>query len=670
MFGRTKMYKKGLADALEANKGFMEKQQAAIEHMRQEIRDGKDMLQALRELMQQDVGNILEYLDTKEKEALYKLANPFNLKNLEKEEKQFLLAVLYQLAHDEGDSLTENQRAYIGSLQQYLKIVNPQTNADLQAVENIDSIEIQKAFLQTALEFFYLQDTDQLSDAQEDFLSYFSLNKRQAEAIELNVSQLYNALGPAQLAVRYGPVLRVKEAPAKKLPYDIEDSLPDPDDLDEISLAQAVSIGTGGKTYSDKIIHFRAGISCQGALTFENCILHYAENEKGKITLTETGKLTIKNCRIIDHHKSGNDSFFITAESGQRPVEIDTCHFTDAGMFLRLGYDRKLVLRKSFLSNAGAGFVENDSHSAGHIAVSDCFFDFPNWSKKEVDGRYKKSLSGGTIMNCHTAEIVHCVVKGDIKVEPNSDRQNYSHNFLYAARCRVEQCSFYGMSQIFNISRDYSSDPAPTTPVSFICDYFDNCAHVVSGGFSSSGLNLCDCLFEYSTDIVYGYDGNKITRCQFNNCCDNLINIQELNTPSIIDRCEFNNWKGTGYNSMLSVDMGKGGKYHKIQNCVFNGMQVYAGYVIYARSPYIQFDGVAEVENCKFSNWETARRDDKLISEKGTYVGLFNKEQEQTVVSTYRCTGLDRSGMGTGHADEFKRRVENDAGEKIGAPDI
>ena len=219
MFGRKKMYKKGLADAMAANKGFMEKQQAAIEHMRQEVREGiKDSAQALRDMLQNEVGNIYAYLNAQEKAALYKLASPFDIKDLGTEEKRLLVAVLYQLADDEGDALTDAQRVYIRSVQQYLEIRNPQTSAELQAVENIDSLETQKGFMQVVLEFFYLQDAGELSDQQEEFLSFFSLNRRQAEAIEMIVAQVYNTIGPEGLAVHYG------QAPVERaVPTDSEE---------------------------------------------------------------------------------------------------------------------------------------------------------------------------------------------------------------------------------------------------------------------------------------------------------------------------------------------------------------------------------------------------------------------------------------------------------------
>ena len=85
-------------------------------------------------------------------------------------------------------------------------ITNPQTFADLSAIENIDSIDVQKAFLRVILEFLYLQDSDEMSGDQAEVLDYFSVNKKQAAAIENEVSQLFKIVGPVGVAEKYGYV--------------------------------------------------------------------------------------------------------------------------------------------------------------------------------------------------------------------------------------------------------------------------------------------------------------------------------------------------------------------------------------------------------------------------------------------------------------------------------
>ena len=221
MFGRKKMYKKGLADAMQAYEAFGKKQEDALAYMREEVRSGNKELKEALAGLGDELNGIYKYLNAQEKAALYQLSTPMDLKELDDADKRLLLAVLYQLAENEENALTDNQRAYIRSVQKYLEITNPQTFTDLSAIENIDSIDIQKTFLRVGLEFFYLQDSDELSDEQEAVFDYFSVNKKQATVIENEVSRLFNAVGPEGVAEKYGYV--PEEEPEPVAPADMKD---------------------------------------------------------------------------------------------------------------------------------------------------------------------------------------------------------------------------------------------------------------------------------------------------------------------------------------------------------------------------------------------------------------------------------------------------------------
>lgn len=208
MFGRRKMYKKGLADAMYAYESFGQKQEAAIAHMREEVRKGnlelKTALSNAMESLGSDIEGIYDYLDSKEINALYSLCTPFDIKELPDPEKRVLLSILYQMANDSLEEINENQRKFIRSIQKYLDITNPQTSIDYSVISNIDSLETQRIFLQVVLEYIYLQDGTEMSIAEEDVLDNFSVNRKQAAAIEMNVSRLYNAVGSEGIAEKYG----------------------------------------------------------------------------------------------------------------------------------------------------------------------------------------------------------------------------------------------------------------------------------------------------------------------------------------------------------------------------------------------------------------------------------------------------------------------------------
>ena len=208
MFGRKKMYKKGLEDAMRANEAFVKKQQDAIEYMREEVRTGhkklEDALAAAIHSLDGCVIGLSNRLEAKEKAALYKLSTSLDIQHFAESEKQLLVAVLYQLASDEGLDITEYQRCFVRSVQKYVGISNPQLQADLSVVSDIDSLEVQKAFLRVVLEFLYLRAGEEICDSQEDFLNNFAVNKKQAELIEAQVSQLYDIVGAEGIAEKYG----------------------------------------------------------------------------------------------------------------------------------------------------------------------------------------------------------------------------------------------------------------------------------------------------------------------------------------------------------------------------------------------------------------------------------------------------------------------------------
>lgn len=203
-----KDYKKGMFDAIEAYEGFGKKQEAATEYVAGEVAKVAGKMDKLGD----KIGEIKDYITDKEKAALYKLNTPVDIAALESSEKRVLLAVLYQLSADE-EELTEEQQNYVRAVQQYLKIYNPQTEIDLEAVENIEDIATQKAVLQTVLEFFYLgAHPGTYSEDQLEFLDCFQVNRKTRREISDHIKAIVETVGVQGLAEKYGFVPKPDEA--------------------------------------------------------------------------------------------------------------------------------------------------------------------------------------------------------------------------------------------------------------------------------------------------------------------------------------------------------------------------------------------------------------------------------------------------------------------------
>lgn len=197
-----KDYKQGMADAMESYVPFGEKQEAAIRHVGDQVKQTADKVDKLGG----KIGDLVDYISDREKAALYKLNTPVDIADMEDAEKRVLLAVLYQLSTNEEPTTSEQQN-YVRAVQQYLKIYNPQTMIDLGAVENIDSSAAAQAILQTVLEFFYLgTDLEETLEKYDDFLCCFPVSRITEKRVHRNIKAIIEVVGIQGLTEKYGIV--------------------------------------------------------------------------------------------------------------------------------------------------------------------------------------------------------------------------------------------------------------------------------------------------------------------------------------------------------------------------------------------------------------------------------------------------------------------------------
>ena len=191
-----------MADAMESYVPFGEKQEAAIRHVGDQIKETAVKVDKLGG----KIGDLVDYISDREKAELYKLNTPVDIADLGDAEKRILLAVLYQLSANE-EPTTPEQQNYVRAVQQYLKIYNPQTMIDLGAVKNIDSSSDAQAIMQTVMEFFYLgADLEGTLDKYDNFLCYFPVSRITEKDIHRNIEAIIEVVGIQGLAEKYGIV--------------------------------------------------------------------------------------------------------------------------------------------------------------------------------------------------------------------------------------------------------------------------------------------------------------------------------------------------------------------------------------------------------------------------------------------------------------------------------
>ncbi len=634
MFGRKKMYKQGLADALRANEGFTKKQQAALEKLRQEVESGNKKLEDALSGLGEELNGIYQYLTSREKAALYHLDAQMDLKELDEEERRFLLAVLYQLAEDAGPGLTEEQRVYIRSIQRYLAITNPQINADLTAVGEIDSLDVQKLFLRVCLEFFYLQDGDEFTDQQDVFMDNFSVNKKQANVIESTVSRHYNIMGRQGLAEKYGYV--PEQEPEAEAAGQVEAS-PEPQPVAtthlEITKPLQIQFPAGKKVlYQNKIVHIRADVECGCALEFNGCVIRFGENgSEASIHLSEDARLTLRQCTVVCHSVPNDENKFFIKYDGQSDVVFSQCEFRSCGQFLGVTQGADVLMEYCQANGLGVNFISRLSgwsEVKDTLSHCDLFFNSGSMPKR------------GHIISASHIFMDNSRVQGSLQLTDAETEISEQTPMLNSEEIHIEKCSFCGIS---NIVQSKSIELSLST--------FAHCSDVYScaNAWSSNDriVELKDCRFDFCRSIGKSMPPKgRLRNCQYNHCFGQLIGT-DLRGGLSIQNCEFNlsemgakereNPACIG-EAMIRLRWCQGDPANQIQDCTFFGAKAHKSFLISSStSDKLKYGFITNMQNCKFINCTTERSSGKFYNTYDTYYSKIGSKKQQEVTSVSGC---------------------------------
>ena len=209
----NKKYKKGMADAAKAYEAFGKKQEDALKHILEEVRQGKRDLESVLRELNGNIDGLYDYIDSKEKAHLYSVYTPFDIKALDQHARLFLVGVLFSLTTDKMPN--EDHQKFVRAVKNYLEIKDPPFGTNPMAIENIEDIPTQKAIFQTVMEYLRLQDGDSYDETeyQQEFLDAFNLNAKIRKEITEHVELLYTATGAKGLAEKYGCVPEEEEEP-------------------------------------------------------------------------------------------------------------------------------------------------------------------------------------------------------------------------------------------------------------------------------------------------------------------------------------------------------------------------------------------------------------------------------------------------------------------------
>ena len=591
------------------------------------------------------VSTVLDDLSIQEKKKIYDLDEATDISLLEDDEKEFLVAVLMELANIVNNT-SELQKKYLGSICNVTGISNPQTYADLSHIENIENTKTQKILLRHIMEFFFIGTGDYsfLDDYDDDVFSYFSVNKRGFNEIKSIIDRINTAMGVDGIANRYTFIAGYDELLAQEENYsessseetteDFEEDIPA--ELEDICITNMLQIHQGEtKVFKYKNIHFKSITNCAGTLEFDNCVIYYNEfGYSDEITFEENSSLIAKNCTFICNDLDEN--FFMTF-SDKCNITIENCIFKDCSHFITTPSLISFNMNGCRLDNCARKFFFMDTWSAakgGSCIVENTYIENNNTSSFNLDDKLSGNYYDAFLFKINTEK---CIVR-NITVKSEKGSQ-YFERYFELEKGELVNCTF---------------ENARSCVKSILIEgcLFKNCRNAVETIENYEfKANITSCVFANCTEAIQAEQDTIIAQCKFIECYNNIINTR--NGGIEISFCEFINCKNTDKDKYQSTNLsdpiacirfehGKKRLTNIIKKCIFDGIDIDEGFLIKCcvwEDP--KTIGVNVVE-CDFRNCSTKRTSGKIIKTMAHYYGLFETLKIVDVVRIENCRGLDK----------------------------
>lgn len=582
------------------------------------------------------VNAVLDDLSVQEKKRIYDLDEATDIFSLEDDEKEFLVAVLTELANT-IQGVSDLQKKYLLSICSVTNIPTPQTSLNLACIENIENMKTQKILLRHVMEFLFIgeQGYDFLDTYESTIFCYFSVNKRGIADIKATIERVFNAMGTEGIASRYTFVAGYEEIqePQEQQEDTVSDETNEPQDIEVLNITNMVQIASGQKvSYKYKEIHLSSLINCSGVLEFDNCVIVYNEKDVAdEITLSEGAEIRATNCTFIC---KGEDKNAFIALSESCTATFDKCLFEGCCYFFKSDKDCCLTITNCELHNCGTGFVVFNPCSVGKADISAVKITVDaNLQYCEKDER-KRSLASRLF------EIVAAECLVDNVCVSNNDSQSIPPLNFFDIGSGIIKNSFF-----YRVSGSVSAKSVENC-------VFESCTGTVVSTYFSDGGTVKSCIFDGCSNVICASDDSTITQCKFINCVDSMI-WGNTGAGIEISYCEFINYKnietdkyqGTDFSDPsagIRLHAGKGDRRCTVKKCVFDGVDINEGFLISASITGKVAGYTAKVEDCDFRNCSTRRKSGKIIKTYSSYFGLFNKLNSELAVTVSNCRGLDQ----------------------------
>ena len=664
-----KDFKKGMEAGAKPFEDKFKKQEEAINRVGGEINKKMDNINSkvdsLRKMVNDNFDTVYDYMAATDKKALYDLNTQFDIKKLEPPDKELLVAGLYTLAAM-SDNLTEYQQTFVRSVQKYLDVKMPQTSVDLSiAIENVEDLTVQKAIMQTFMEFLFLEnENDSFLDDYEELFDFFSVNKKGREAVLDCVHNVYRATGAQGIAEKYGYTPEISD----NTETNEAESGDKPPILEKYVLERELTINADEKiTIENKDITLNANIICEGTLEFINCKFNYDISQLiGQILLkdTDSSSIVFEKCLFMQTVVSSIadnwflDEFFISIQKC-KSIEFINCTFINCFHFLE-AKSGNVFFSNSLVENPLDEFLKAFP-SLKSVLILNCEIRFKNLNLLKklnlVRGSSNKIFVGYSVQNFNIRNSIFISDGSKYKDEYNN---NYNFYIISCDNAEIYNCEFinlncFRISNLASIKNSYfynlnweSNRVSWSYGNKWQYYYEDESAFLYD-------INLFGCLFVECSGTLYhnNFRSKKeveISTCKFINISKKLNKLEHNYAIMKFHAKKENDYSSYSYFSPSIV-----------KDCVFNGINIKNSYLISGRADNdISYKDVVRIQNCSLENYKTNLQNQEIIKKTDVYdAGIFTKKlKEQDIVSVTDC----KYSTGTG-------RIEFDGNREI-APGI
>ena len=669
----TKDFKEGMVAGA---KPFGDKLDQLANVSESAVSDIKEGLDGVNEV----VNIVLDDLSAQEKKKIFDLDQTTDISTLDDDEKEFLVAVLAELANAVQD-VADLQRQYVLSVCSTVGLTTAQTALNLACIENIENMRTQKVILRHVMEFFFIGSKNyDFIDLYNDLVfCYFSVNKHGFDEIKTIIDRIYNSMGVEGIASRYtfanGYSEITFDSNAESELAEVDDYIPDMADFEELALVDLMHINDGETlTYKYKRINISSVINVDGTLQFENCVIELADDDIASY-FNIKGKLKFINCEItgkIDNCKHSDDTKKTLPKgilNGTNTSEIgfENCVIRDAGHFVSTS--GVLNIESCSIVNPGIRFLSVQINNSSKISNSTIEFSsslhLTNEKSSDIVREILFVFKDDSTTEANVLQIENC----QFATSQDDIVTGISIVSAAGAPCEIVNCEFYNFPKILCtafVNSVKKSKFVNCAPIAVDCLMDSSLKNVRNIGQRANSL-IDNCDFECCR--IRLPENSTIKNCRFINSRGRIIDAESC---KIVD-CIFSNIRKWNKGTPATVVWGKSGDQNyaiylqncTVSSCVFDGVELKDNAFLIVCEKLSDKKAPLIIEKCLFRNCYTDRTDKQIIAAR-EYFGVFTSKV-RAIDPLDACVGLDQVQSGELEADVPVVDSPNNSGIIAGA---